>query len=301
MAEVAVKILLTGATGFIGGRFTRLAEARGHQLLPVSRTPRSGGFDWSPASLEAGVAAADAIVHLAGENLFGKRWTERQKQVLVESRVEPTSRLAALAAARRPAAFVSASAVGYYGPSERPGLDEEAPPGRDFLATLCQRWEESTAAATVAGVRTAITRFGIVLGREGGALQQMLPPFKLGVGGPIGSGRQCMSWVHADDAAALILFLLETESARGPCNVTAPNPVTMRDFARTLGKVLHRPAALPVPGFALRLALGEVADVLLTGQHVVPRRASEAGFQFRFPTLEPALLDLLCKPSSAPL
>jgi uncharacterized protein (TIGR01777 family) len=288
-----VKILLTGATGFIGSRFARLATARGHQILPVSRTPRAGALDWSPASLARGVAAADAIVHLAGENLFGKRWTERQKNVLIESRVEPTSQLARLAAERRPSAFVSASAVGYYGPSERQGLDEQAPSGNDFLATLCQRWEKATALAASAGVRTVITRFGIVLGREGGALKQMLPPFRLGIGGPIGSGRQWMSWIHADDVAGLLLFLLESESARGPYNVTAPQPSTMRDFARALGKVLHRPAVLPVPGFALKLALGEVADVLLSGQHVVPRRALEAGYQFRFPALEPALRDVL--------
>jgi uncharacterized protein (TIGR01777 family) len=290
-----MKILLTGATGFIGRRFTRLAEERSHQVLPVSRSPRGGGFDWSEQSLSAGVAAADAIVHLAGENLSRKRWTDRQKRALVESRVGPTSRLAALAAERRPSTLVSASAVGYYGPSERPGLDEEAPPGRDFLATLCQGWERATAASTAAGVRTSIARFGVVLGRESGALQKMLPPFRLGIGGPIGSGRQWVSWVHADDAAALLLFLVESQTAHGPYNVTAPNPVTMGELARTLGKILHRPAVLPVPGLALKLALGEVADVLLTGQHVVPRRAREAGFQFRYPTLEAALREILLR------
>jgi uncharacterized protein len=288
-----LKILLTGATGFIGSRFARHAIARGHKILPVSRTERAGTLDWSHSNLEKGIAAADAIVHLAGENLFGKRWTERQKQVLVESRVEPTSQLATLAAQRRPAVFVSASAVGYYGPSDSENLDEHAPPGHDFLATLCRQWEDATAPASGAGVRTVITRFGIVLGREGGALKQMLPPFKLGIGGPIGSGRQWMSWVHADDVAELLLFLVESESARGPYNVTAPQPATMRDFASTLGKVLHRPAALPVPGFALKLALGDVADVLLTGQHVAPRRALEAGYPFRFPALEPALREIL--------
>ncbi|HVS13421.1 MAG TPA: TIGR01777 family oxidoreductase, partial [Thermoanaerobaculia bacterium] len=289
----SMKILLTGATGFIGRRFTRLAAARAHQILPVSRRPPAGGFDWSPESLAAGVAAADAIVHLAGENLFHRRWTERQKQVLLSSRVDTTSRLAALAAERRPRAFVSASAVGYYGPSERLALDEETPPGSDFLATVCRRWEEATAAATAAGVRTVIARLGIVLGREDGALKQMLPPFKLGIGGPIGSGRQWVSWIHADEAAALLLFLLERESAAGPYNATAPNPVTMKELARTLGRVLRRPAVLPVPGFALRIALGEVADVLVSGQHVVPRRAVEEGFQFHFARLEDALRDLL--------
>jgi len=297
-----MKILLTGATGFIGGRFTRLAQSRGHQVLPVSRKPRGKAgpsYDWTPASLEAGVAVADAIVHLAGENLFGRRWTDAQKKVLVESRVDTTSRLARLAAARRPAVFVSASAVGYYGPSERQGLDESAPPGNDFLARLVQQWEAAAAPAAEAGVRTAHPRFGVVLGVEDGALKQMLPPFKLGIGGPIGSGRQWMSWIHADDVAAFLLFLIETPEASGPYNATAPNPVTMREFARTLGRVLHRPAVLPVPGFALKAVLGEVADILLTGQHVVPKRALEAGFQFRFPTLEDALRDALGAKSRA--
>ena len=290
-----MKILLTGATGFIGQRFARAAESRGHQVLPVSRTPRAGGYDWSPASLAAGVDAADAIVHLAGENLFGRRWTERQKKALVASRVDTTAKLAALAARRRPEIFVSASAVGYYGPSAREGIDESSPPGDDFLAHLARRWEDAAAPASAAGVRTAIPRFGVVLGPESGALKQMLPPFKLGVGGPIGSGRQWVSWVHAHDVSALLLFLIESPGTSGPWNVTAPQPVTMRELARTLGKVLHRPAVLPVPGFALKAALGEVADVLLTGQHVVPRRALDAGFQFRFPRLEEALRDLLRK------
>jgi hypothetical protein len=292
-----MKILLTGATGFIGRRLSGLAESRGHQILPVSRKPRPGGFDWSPASLEAGVEAADAIVHLAGENLFGKRWTEAQKKVLVESRVETTGRLAQLAAKRRPVAFLSASAIGYYGPSERQGLDESAPPGHDFLADLTRRWEEATAPASAAGVRTVLLRSGIVLGREEGALKQMLPPFKLGIGGPIGSGRQWFSWIHVIDEVELILFLLESQTASGPFNLTAPNPVTMREMARTLGKTLHRPAVLPVPGFALKAVLGDVADVLLAGQHVIPRRAMEAGYSFRFPGLEEALRDLLDRKS----
>jgi hypothetical protein len=292
-----MKILLTGATGFIGRRLSGLAESRGHQILPVSRKPRPGGFDWSRGSLEAGVEAADAIVHLAGENLLGKRWTEAQKKVLVESRVETTGRLAQLAAKRRPVAFLSASAIGYYGPSERQGLDESAPPGHDFLADLTRRWEEATAPASAAGVRTVLLRSGIVLGREEGALKQMLPPFKLGIGGPIGSGRQWFSWIHVIDEVELILFLLESQTASGPFNLTAPNPVTMREMARTLGKTLHRPAVLPVPGFALKAVLGDVADVLLAGQHVIPRHAMEAGYSFRFPGLEEALRDLLDRKS----
>ena len=287
-----MKILLTGATGFIGRRLSALAQSRGHQILPVSRKLVSGGFDWSPASLEAGVAAADAIVHLAGENLFGRRWTEAQKSVLIESRVETTDRLARLAAQRRPVAFLSASAIGYYGPSERQGLDENAPPARTFSRSYRgggRRRPLPPAPPAYAPCSSQRRRSR----PEAGALKQMLPPFKLGVGGPIGSGRQWLSWIHIADEVGLILFLLESQAASGPFNLTAPNPVTMREMARTLGKVLHRPAVLPVPGFALKAALGEVADVLLTGQHVVPRRALEAGYSFQFPALDGALRDVL--------
>lgn len=291
-----MKVLLTGATGFVGSRLRERLELAGHEVLPVSRRP-GRGYDWSEGSLREGVAAADAVVHLAGENLFGKRWTAEQKERIRASRVDTTERLARLVAERRPTCFVSASAVGYYGPSDVPGLDEHAPPGDDFLAGVCRDWEAAAEAAIESGVRTARVRIGVVLGPDGGALAQLLPIFRLGVGGPVGSGRQGFSWVHREDLCSLFLFLLENERAQGAFNATAPEPVTMKDFARTLGRVLHRPAVLPVPGFALKLALGEVADVLLTGQHVLPRRAREIGFEFRFPELEGALRDVLDRPA----
>lgn len=291
-----MKVLLSGAGGFIGSHLRSTLEERGHRVLPLSRTPPPDGYDWSDESLGRGVEEADAVVHLAGENLFGKRWSERQKERLVASRVDTTDKLASLVARKPEAVFVSASAVGYYGPSEEPGVDEDTPPAEDFLARLCQSWEAATAPAREAGVRTVIPRFGVVLGSGGGALQNMLPPFKLGLGGPIGSGRQWVSWVHIDDVVGLVSFLLETPGLEGPYNVTAPQPVRMKELAKTLGRVLHRPAILPVPGFALRLALGEVADVLLTGQHVIPHRAEEAGYEFQFRNLEPALRDVLDRP-----
>jgi uncharacterized protein (TIGR01777 family) len=189
--------------------------------------------------------------------------------------------------------LLTASAVGYYGARDDEGLDETAPPGEDFLAQLCVQWEAAAEAARAGGVRTAAVRTGVVLGRGGGALSRMLTPFKLGLGGPMGSGRQWMSWIHLEDLCGLFITALSDESWEGPFNGTAPQPERMADFARTLGRVLHRPTVLPTPGFAMKLLLGEAADVLLTGQHVVPTRALAAGFTFRFPDLEPALRDLL--------
>jgi uncharacterized protein len=283
-----MQVLLTGATGFIGSRLSQRLDSAGHAVLPISRQP-GAAFDWSDASLARGVERSDAIVNLAGENLFAKRWSPERKQELWSSRVENTRRLARLAARRKPHCFFSASAVGYYGPHGDEELREDAPRGEGFLAELCADWEAATQSATDAGVRTVVGRFGVVLGRGGGALQQMLTPFKLGVGGPLGNGRQWMSWIHVEDLLDLIVFALEEPKARGVYNVTAPHPVTMREFARTLGRVLHRPAFFPVPAPLLRLAVGEVADVLLTGQRVIPYRAMEAGFRFEHPEVEGAL------------
>src|SRR6478735_10770746 len=236
-----MKVLLTGARGFVGSHLSKRLLAAGHQVLPVSRRPSPGGYDWSDASLARGVQDADAVIHLAGENLFDKRWTAAQKEVLRSSRSQPTTKLARLVAARKPACFVSSSAVGYYGASQDVHFVETSPRGQGFLAELCGEWESATSAAADAGVRTAIVRTGVALGRGGGALAKMLLPFKLGVGGPLGSGRQWLSWVHIDDLAALFQFLVETPGASGPFNATAPQPVTMKTFATALGRPLHRP------------------------------------------------------------
>ncbi len=287
-----MKVLLTGATGFVGSRLTQKLTAAGHTVLPVSRS-LAGAYDWSDAGLARGVAEADAVVNLAGENLFEKRWTASQKGRLHASRVAPTKRLAELVAARRPVCFISASAIGFYGSNETDALTETAPPGSDFLATLCREWESATEAAASAGVRTVIVRLGVVLGARGGALAKMLLPFRLGLGGPLGSGRQWFSWIHLEDVTALLLFLLENNACVGAHNATAPNPVTMKELAKALGRALHRPAVMPVPAFALRLALGEGASAVLTGQKVLPARAAAAGFQFRFGDVDAALTDIL--------
>jgi hypothetical protein len=287
-----MKVLLTGASGFIGSRLSKRLEASGHRILPVSRRPGSN-YDWSDESLARGVRDSDAVIHLAGENLFAKRWSLAQKQILETSRTEPTRKLAALVAAKKPACFISASAVGYYGPHSDDHLYEGSPHGNDFLANLCAAWEEATLAARSAGVRTTVIRTGVVLGQGGGALSKMLPPFKLGLGGPLGSGKQWVSWIHINDLISLFHFILENPNASGAFNGTAPRPVTMKELAQSLGKALHRPAILPVPGFALRLALGEVADILLTGQYVEPKHAAEAGFKFQFADVDSALIDIV--------
>jgi len=289
-----MKVLLTGATGFVGTHLAKKLAGAGHEVLPVSRKA-GAGFDWSEESLRRGVDAADAIINLAGENLFAKRWNAAQKQVLWSSRVEGTTALARLAAQLEPGCLLSASAVGWYGPSDDRELDEHSPRGNDFLAELCLDWEAATEAAVEAGVRTAIVRIGVVLGKGGGALARMLPPFRLGLGGPLGNGRQWMSWIHVDDLCGLFLFLLEHERASGVFNATAPEPVTMRDLSRTLAGVLHRPAFFPVPAPVLKLALGEVSSILLTGQRVKPKRALEAGYRFAYPELEGALRQITAR------
>ena len=250
-----MKVLLTGASGFIGSRLSIRLENAGHHVLPVSRRPGSG-YDWSDQSLAKGVREADAVIHLAGENLFGKRWSAAQKQILRSSRTEATKKIAALIAERKPQCFISASAVGYYGPNDSAHLSETSPRGNDFLAGICADWEAATQAAVQAGVRTAVIRTGVVLGLGGGALAKMLPPFKLGLGGPLGSGKQWVSWIHVDDLISLFLFILENPTANGAFNGTAPHPVTMKEFAKSLGRALHRPAVFPVPAPMLRLALG---------------------------------------------
>lgn len=292
-----MKVLLTGATGFVGSHLTQHLEAAGHTVLPVSRRAESR-YNWSDESLMRGVREADAVIHLAGENLFGKRWNATQKQLLWSSRYDGTKKIATLVAARKPACFISASAVGYYGASQDARLQESSPRGQGFLADLCADWEEAADASVEAGVRTAIVRIGVVLGQGGGALSKMLPPFKLGLGGPLGDGKQWVSWIHVDDLTSLFTFLLENPKASGVFNATAPEPVTMKELAGALGRALHRPAIFPAPAPMLRLALGEVADILLTGQRVEPRRAREAGFQFTFADIDSALRDIVAKKQS---
>lgn len=283
-----MRILLTGATGYVGSALAPFLAARGHELRSVSRGA-AGDHDWSDASLAAGVEWCEAVVHLAGANLFDGRWNSAYKQLLRTSRVETTRQLAELCAQHAPRTLVCASGVGYYGPSEALGLTEDSPPGEDFLARLCGDWEAAQAPAQAADVRCATMRMGVVLSSGGGALQKMLLPFRLGLGGRLGSGRQWFPWIHLDDSVALYAHILEHDELSGVFNLAAPAPVTNAELTRTLARVLRRPALLPVPSFALRLALGEAADVLLTGQHVLPARALASGYEFEHAELELAL------------
>ena len=308
---------VSGATGFIGAALTqRLArEGKGHEVIPlVRRPPRPSerAIAWDPArgTIDRGaLEGCDAVVHLAGENVFG-RWTPAKKQRIRESRVAGT-RLVSEAIAgltRRPRILLAASAVGYYGDQGAAELTEQSPRrgaggggggADDFLADVARDWEAATGPAARAGVRVANLRFGVVLAKTGGALAKMLPTFRLGLGGPIGSGAQYFPWIELDDALGAMLHVLATESLSGPVNVTAPHPVTQLEFARTLGRVLRRPALLPVPPFALGLVFGrEAAAFMGSGQRVLPARLLASGYRFRFGELDPALRHLLAAPGS---
>jgi hypothetical protein len=302
-----MKILITGATGFIGSRLCQTLAAAGHTPVALSRNADLAKrrvaslqqvFDWQPASEPPPIDAfegVDAVVNLAGENLAG-RWTARKKRAIRDSRILGTRHLvnAISQLSSKPKALVSMSAIGYYGDRGDERLNEDSPPASDFLGQLCADWEAEAIRAQELDVRVVRLRPGIVLGPGGGALARLLTPFKLGVGGPLGSGRQWWSWVHLDDVVGLIVYSLEHQIA-GPINATTPDPVRQRDFARTLGRALRRPAFMPAPAFMLRLMLGEVAGGLLASLYVLPERAQEAGYSFRFAELEHALRDILTK------
>jgi uncharacterized protein (TIGR01777 family) len=299
-----MKVVVSGGTGFIGRALVARLRQGGHDVAVLSRSgtrsnlpPEIRVVPWPPGaggSREPTFEGADAIVNLAGENV-AQRWTASAKERIESSRVEGTRRLVeAIAAARmRPSVFVSASAVGYYGARGDQELSEDATPGEDFLARTCRKWEAEAEAAEPLGVRVARIRIGVVLAADGGALARMLPAFRALAGGPVGSGAQWMSWIHRDDLVELFVFALSEPAASGALNGTAPAPVRNRDFATTLGRALHRPALLPAPAAAVRLLFGEMATMVLSGQRVVPRRALDLGFRFRFPDLGSALRDVL--------
>lgn len=294
-----MEIAITGASGLIGGALVRRLEADGHHVLRlVRRTPQEGEAHWDPAAgtIDAGALdGIDAVVHLAGEGIGEKRWTAEQKTKIRTSRVQGTSLLAAAIADldRPPATFVVGSAIGYYGDTGDRAVDETAPPGDDFLASICVDWESAARPATVAGIRTVLARTGIVLSVDGGALARQLPFFKLGLGGRSGNGRQYQSWISIDDEAAALAWLLTAE-VDGPVNLTAPEPVTNAEFAKTLGRVLHRPTTI-IPMAGPRLLFGrELADaLLLTSALVTPSVLTTHGFEFSHPKLDAALTDLL--------
>ena len=293
-----MKIIVAGGTGFIGEPLVRHLVARGDEVVVLSRNPAKvsagRGVQWdgkSSGAWSAEVDTADAIVNLAGESIADGRWTAARKAQLLNSRIDATKALieALRNALDKPRAMVNASAIGFYGDRGEQTLDESSPRGSGFLSDLVVHWETAARHAEKLA-RLSILRFGIVLASDGGALGKMLLPFKLGAGGPIGSGQQWMSWIDREDVLRLIAWALDTQSARGIYNATAPEPVRNREFARELGRALRRPAILPTPPFALRLALGEMADELLVaGQRVLPRHAEAEGFRFATTSVGDAL------------
>ena len=304
-----MRVAVTGATGLIGTAVVRALVDRGDDVVALTRSGARARsilgtgvepHEWPDPEVAppppAALDGSGGIIHLLGEPI-AQRWSEQAKRAIRDSRVLGTRQLvagiAALAPDRRPRTLVSQSAAGYYGPRGDERLDEDAGPGEDFLADVTRAWESEAGAGGDLGVRVVVTRTGVVLAPRGGALAKMLPPFKLGVGGPVAGGRQYVPWIHLDDVARAILHLLDDERATGPVNLTAPEPVTNAELSRALGHVLHRPAVLPVPGAILRLMYGEMAAVVLTGQRVVPRRLSELGYEFAHPDLEAALADVL--------
>jgi len=297
-----LNITITGASGFIGRRLMKLLTTNGHTLHVLSRhagtnlppNVRLSVWDaFAGPAPDAALRDADAVIHLAGEPV-AQRWTAESKRRIRESRVQGTQRLVEAMGKlpEPPRALVCASAIGYYGNRGDEILAESSAPGSDFLSEVCTAWEREASGAEQLGVRVVRLRIGIVLAPQGGALARMLPPFRMGAGGPLGNGRQWMSWIHLDDLCEMFRFAAE-QPVRGAMNGVAPYPVTNADFTRTLAATLHRPAIFPVPQFALRTMFGEMAEVLVSSQRVSPKGVEAAGFQFRYPQLAPALADLL--------
>lgn len=293
-------IVIAGGSGFLGRKLTDLFEGAGHVVRILTRRAATGrGINWqpdgSPGSLSRDLDGTDVVVNLAGENVADGRWTAERKAALRSSRILSTQTLVRAIAlcAAPPKVFVSSSAVGYYGPRGKEPLTESASPGSDFLAALCVEWEQEARKAESSSTRLAIVRTGLPLDAKGGVLGTMLLPFRFGLGATLGSGDQFMPWIHADDWTAMIAWLIQNERASGAFNASAPVPVTNRDFTRTLGRVLKRPAILHAPAFALHAVLGEMAAALTAGQRALPAYAEHLGFRFTYRTLEPALRSLI--------
>jgi len=299
-----MKFVMTGATGLLGSVLTDRLWNQNHSLALLSRRPPSEvnvtkkqWFGWQPGGTgawEQAVDGADGIINLAGEPIAEKRWSRSQKERLRSSRIDGTRSLVdAIAKAKvRPKFLINSSAVGYYGPRGDEALKEDSKPGEGFLSRLCVEWEEEAKKAEALGVRVALVRTGIVLARGKGALAKMVPPFKMFAGGPMGSGQQWMPWIHIEDEVGLICFLAENENARGAFNATAPNPVTMEQFSKALGDALNRPSWVSVPPSVLALMLGEMAEMLLSGQRAVPDAALKLGYVFKHPNIAEALQSL---------
>jgi uncharacterized protein len=293
-----VDVAVTGSHGFVGSALVPALRRAGHRVVRLVRgQPKSADeLRWDPEAGTvdaAGLEGIGGVVHLAGAGIGDKRWTDARKRLILESRTKGTTLLARTLAqlARPPSVLVSASATGYYGDRGDEPLDEQSAPGNDFVAGVCVQWEAATAPAADAGIRVARTRSGIILGREGGVFPRMLLPFRLGLGGRMGSGRQYMSWISIDDEVRAILHALVQERVAGPVNLTGPRPVTNAEFTKTLGRVLHRPTAIPTPLLPLRALYGSelVQHLLVEGQRVLPKQLEQTGYAFARPTLEEAL------------
>lgn len=306
-----MKIAITGATGFVGSRLVAKLHpeaqeililtrnvAKAEKVFPASAFPKLKIIAYNPTKSgdwQQSLSGYDAVINLAGAAIAEQRWTASRKQEILDSRQLGTRNLvgAIQQANPRPQVLISTSAIGYYGTSETATFTEASPPGQDFLAEVCQKWETEAQKVHESNTRLVILRFGIVLGKEGGALAKMLTPFHFFGGGPIGSGQQWMSWIHRDDLVNLIITALKRNDMAGIYNATAPNPVKMSEFCQTLGQVMQRPSWLPVPGFALELLLGEGAKLVLEGQKVIPQQTETTGFQFQYPTIKTALTQIL--------
>ncbi len=301
-----MRVLIPGGSGLVGRALSKELSARGHSCVVLSRRPDAvsglpGGVQvaaWDGISAEGLrplLEGVDVVVHLAGENIGSGRWTAARKRAILQSRTESSRAVAEamIGAGNKRAALIQASAVGFYGPRGDEEISEDGSVGNDFLARVCRDWEAASEAVVAAGLRRAVIRSGVVLSADGGALPKMVLPFRLFVGGPLGSGSQFVPWIHIGDEVAAIYARLEDPEARGPFNLVAPGAVSNRQLGAEIGNVLGRPSLLPTPALALRAMLGEMSTLLLEGQRVIPKRLLESGFDFEFPELEPALRDLL--------
>jgi uncharacterized protein (TIGR01777 family) len=299
-----MRIVIVGGTGFIGAAVSMQLAGEGHNVTVLSRS----GVDmdnvkviqWDPTHLGQWVQAidgADAVVNLAGTNVAGKRWSTSRKKLIIDSRVETTSAMvrACEIVDNKPKVLVNISAVGYYGDVPEGDVTEYSPAGQGFLAELCKRWEENAERVQSQDIRCVVVRVGIVLGKGGGALQKMLLPFRFFLGGHLGSGRQGLPWIHMNDVTGALIFIIENEVISGPVNLVSPESVNMSQFCKTLARVMHRQSWLHVPGFALRMVLGEMSEMLLTGQRVVPKKLCDAKYPFRFTDLKSALENILIR------
>jgi uncharacterized protein len=303
-----MKIILSGGTGFIGKALLAHLSALGHEIVLLTRSPQAyshlkapnvyleswDGYQLGPWSHH--VDGSEAIINLSGEGVANKRWSEEQKQILLKSRTQTSKILveAITQAAHRPQIVISASGAGFYGDRQEEELTEDSPKGQGFLADVSELREQEVSPLKEMGIRTVSLRLGVVLGKNGGAFKKMLLPFQYGLGGPLGSGRQWFPWIHRDDVIHIIQFILDHQEIAGPVNITAPHPVTMNEFAKTLGKTLHRPTFFKVPAFALKLLLGEMSQVILASQKVLPKKLTDANFKFQYPEIETALKAILC-------